>query len=154
MSEAPPPQKPPEAPRTQEEIEREEAEMCEAYLSVHPVAEVEQISPEACAERVAECEAMMASFEQAYDLEALRAIAQFSSREERESSPRQPALDALGPIFGTLKYLYSQQACPNESRDALRIRYERLSQAVGDITADKEGKIFDIVVHDRRTLLP
>lgn len=154
MSEKLPNQKPKEGVPTAEEIEREENERYEAWMAEHPAVEITQDSLETCAEKVAECEAMMDSFEATYDLDALRAIAQFSSREERESSPRQPALDALAPIFKRLKYLNSQEAFPREARDTLGERYERLSQAVGNIIGDKDGKIFDIVVHNRRTSFP
>lgn len=118
------------------------------------VVEVVQDSPETCAERIRECESLMDDFEQTYDLEALRAITQFSSKEERERSPRQPALEALGPIFTRLKHLNSQEAFPEEARAALKVRYEILSRAVGNIIGDRNGKIFDIVVHDRLTPFP
>lgn len=132
----------------------EENERYEAWTAEHPVVETAKDSLETCMEKVAECEAMMDSFEKAHDLDALRAITQFSSKEERESSPRQPALDALALIFKRLKYLNRQGALQGESRDALEARYQMLSQAVGNITVDKNGKIFDIVVHDRPTPFP
>jgi len=129
-------------------------ERYEAWMAEHPAVEIPQDSPETCAEKVAECEGMMDIFEQTHDLEALRAIKQFSSKEERESSPRQSALKALTVIFKLLKYLNSQKALQSEMRNALGTRYEILSQAVGNIIGDKNGKIFDIVVHDRRTPFP
>lgn len=140
-------------PKTAEEIEREETERYEAWVTEHSVVAVPPDPPETCAEKLAECEAMMDSFEQTYDLDALRAITQFSSKEERESSPRQPAFDALALIFKRLEYLNNQGALQGETRDALAARYEMFSQAVGNITVDKNGKVFDIVVHDRRTPL-
>lgn len=91
---------------------------------------------------------------EASDLDALRAITQFSSKEERESSPRQPAFETLTLIFKLLEYLNKQGALQGETRDAIAARYEMFSQAVGNITGDKNGKIFNIVVHDRRTPLP
>ena len=154
MSEESPAPKSIEAPRTAEEIEREEIERYEAWMADHPMVETVQYSPEVCAVNVEICEAMMASFEQAHDLEALRAVTQFSSREEREASPRQSALSDLAPIFKLLKALGRQNAFASESRAALAPRYEILSQAVGNIIVDKDGKIFDIVVHDRPTPFP
>jgi small-conductance mechanosensitive channel len=155
MSEEPPttPQ-PIETSRTAEEIEREENERYEARVAEHPVAKTKKDSSERWAEKIAECEAMMDSFEKTHDLDALRTITQFSSKEERESSPRQPALNALSLIFKQLKDLNKRGALQGETRDAFAARYEVLSQAVGNITGDKNGKIFDIVVHDRRTPLP
>lgn len=127
MSEKPPTSKTEEIPPTAEEIERE---------------------------GIAECEAMMDDFEQMFNLEALHAITQFSSKEERESSPRQPALDALSLMFKRMKDLSDQGTLQRETRDALGRRYEKLSQAVGNIIGDKNGIIFDVVVHDRRTPFP
>jgi hypothetical protein len=136
------------------EQEAQEMEFYEAYMAAQPVVEVPQISPETCAEKVAECEAIMDAFEQTYNLEALRAITQFSSKEERRSSLRQQALDALSPIFKLLKKLGKQKALQVEVRNALGARYQILSQAVGNIIEDESGKIFDVVVHDRPTPFP
>ena len=155
MNEKQPASKPIEAPRTAaEEIEREENERYEWWMANNPTAEVAQASPETNAEKAAkaECEEMMDSFEQTYDLEALRAITQFDSKEERESSIRQPALDALSLMFGRMIILGG--AFDRKTREALGVRYEKLSNAVGNITEDKDGKIFDIVVHNRRTPFP
>ena len=162
MNEKQPAPKPIEAPRTAEEREREEYEKrereeyerYEAWMDEHPVVEISPDSPETGVEKVAkaECEAMLDSFEQTYDLEALRAITQFDSKEERESSIRQPALDALSLMFGRMIILGG--AFDRKTREALGVRYEKLSNAVGNITEDKDGKIFDIVVHNRRTPFP
>lgn len=146
--------KPPEALRTAAEIEQEENERYEAWIAEHPMIEDVQYSPEVCAVNVEVCESMMRSFERRYDLDALRAITHFDSREERESSPRQDALWALASIFKLLKALGRQKAFASEDRAALGPRYEVLSQAVGNITVDKDGKIFDVVVHDRPTPFP
>jgi hypothetical protein len=155
MSEKPPvPKLTIEASRTAEEIEREENERYEAWMAEHPIVESVKDSPEMWVEKIAECEAMMDSFEQTHDLNALRAITQFSSKEERENSLRQPALDALLVIFKQLKDLNKQGALQGEALDTLKARYETFSQAVGTIIEDKDGKIFDIVIHDRRTPLP
>lgn len=154
MSEKPPASKPEEIPLTAEEKEREEEERFEYWMANNPVIEVPPDSSETQAEKAAkaECEAMLDSFEQTYDLEALRAITQFDSIEERESSIRQPALDALSLMFKRMKVFGG--AFDRETREALGVRYEKLSNAVGNITVDKNGKIFDVVVHDRRTPYP
>ncbi|MFA5745095.1 MAG: hypothetical protein WC887_02685 [Candidatus Paceibacterota bacterium] len=154
MSEKPPTSKPEEIPQTAEEKEREKWERYELWMANNPVVEIPLDSSETDAEKVAleECEAMLDSFEQTYDLEALRAITQFDSREERCSSVRQPALDALSLMFRRMKVLGG--AFDSETREALGLRYEKLSNAVGNITEDKDGNIFDVVVHDRRTPYP
>jgi hypothetical protein len=129
--------------------EREEKERYEAWMAAHPVVENPQDSPEICAERVAELEASIDAFEQTYDLDALRAITQFSSREESLSSSRQPALEALTPLFKRLKYLKTQDAVSRDTRDALDARYKVVTRAVGQIIADKEGKIFGTLFHGK-----
>jgi hypothetical protein len=152
MAEKIPTPKPKDEARAAQEAE--EMARYEAWMADHPEVEIEQSSPEAVAEVISECESMMSRFEQAHDLEALRAITQFSSKEEREASPRQAALQDLSAIFKRLKYLGSQKNLESEKREALAANYQTLSQAVGNITGDKEGKIFDIVVHDRKTPFP
>ena len=125
-------------------------------MANNPVVERAPDSLEMHAEKAAEaeCEAMMDDFERMFDLEALRAITQFSSKEERRNSYRQPALDVLSFMFKRMKDLSDQGTLTKETRDALGARYEKLSQAVGNIIADKNGEIFDIVVHDRPTPFP
>jgi hypothetical protein len=129
--------------------EREEAERYEAWMIAHPVVENPQDSPEICAEKVAELEASLDAFDQTYDLDALRAITQFASREESLSSFRQPALEALTPLFKRLKYLKTQDAVSKETREALDARYKVLIRAVGQIIADKEGNIFGTLFHGK-----
>ena len=117
-----------------------------------PAAEengVIQDSPEICAERVAACEALLSRFEQTHDLDALRAITQFSSQEEREGSIRHPALQALTPMFQLIRHLRKQKAVERGALNALQARYTVISNAVGNVTGDPNGKIFDIVVHNR-----
>lgn len=134
---------------TAEEIERIENERYEALMAEHPISDIKQDSPEVCADRVAVCEVLLNRFEHKYDLEALRAITQFSSKKERESSIRQPALKALTPMFQLIRHLRKQYAVERGALKALQARYTVISNAVGNVTEDPSGKSFDIVVHDR-----
>ena|SRR3989344_2558845 len=149
MSEELPTQKPRVLLPTPEEVERLENERYDALMAEHPLDNAKQDSPEICAERVTVCEALLRRFEKNYDLEALRAITQFSSKAERESSIRQPALQALTPIFQLMRHLRGQTATESETLKALQERYTIISNAVGNVTGDPKGEIFDIVVHDR-----
>lgn len=129
----------------------EESERHEWWMANNPVNEISpQNSPGVCAERVAECDAMMDSFEATHNLDALRVITRFASVEERLSSIRQPALEALTPLFKQLKYLKSQEAVQREACDALIARYDMLRQAVGntveDVTVEDCNVL--IVTHD------
>jgi hypothetical protein len=108
-----------------------------------------QESPEVCAEKIVAVESLMANFENTYDLEELHTITGFASREARLNSPRQRALEALTPIFNQLKYLSSQEAVPNETYANLQARFLLLKRAVGVVTTDPAGSMFDLVVHDR-----
>lgn len=134
---------------TTEEIERIENERHETWMAEHPINDTAQDSPEICAERITVCEALLSRFEQKYDLEALRIITQFSSKEERENSIRQPALKALTPMFQLIRHLRKQEAVEREALKVLQARYTIISNAVGNVTGDPNGKIFDIVVHNR-----
>jgi hypothetical protein len=156
MSEKIPTVQPKEAMPTAEEIEREENERYEWWVANNPVVEVVQNAPESEAEKAAEaeCEAMMDDFEKMFDLEALRAITQFFSKEERRSSIRQPALDALSTMFARMKELSRQGVLGREAREALGKRYEILSRAVGNLVADKDDDDHNILVHDRPTPFP
>lgn len=154
MSERPPVSKLEEIPQTAEEKEREEMwKRHELWMANNPVPENPSETQKEKAV-VAECEAMMDSFEQSYNLEALRAITQFDSREERRGSIRQPAFEALSFMFMVLKYLSG--SLHSETREALGVRYDKLSNAVGNIIdiEYKGGNIFDVVVHNRRTPYP
>jgi predicted RNA-binding protein associated with RNAse of E/G family len=151
MSEKIPSPKLMKAVRTAEEIQSEENERYgyEKWKAEHPINETRQDSPEMCTLGVAMCEGLLSRFEQTYDLEALRAITHFSSKEERESSIRQPALKALTPMFQLIRHLRTQKAVKKEALKVLQARYTVISNAVGNVTGDPNGKIFDVVVHNR-----
>jgi len=108
-----------------------------------------QESPEVCAEKIAAVESLMTDFENTHDLEALHAITGFTSKEARANSPRRLAAQALIPIFEQLKYLSSQEAVSNEKYINLQARYRLLNRAVGVVTRDPAGIMFELVVHDR-----
>ncbi len=133
---------------TAEEIRRVQNESDAAWIAEHPVSD-RDTEVEICAERVIVCERLLSRFEQTYNLNALRSITQFFSKEERESSIRQPALKALTPMFQIIRHLRKQNAVEREDLKALQTRYTVISNAVGNVTEDPNGKVFDIVVHDR-----
>jgi hypothetical protein len=108
-----------------------------------------QESAEVCDEKVTVVENLLLGFENTFNLEELQAIMGFTSKEERLNSIRQIALQALTPIFTQLTYLSSQEAVANELYDNLAARYKLLNRAVGTITSDPTGVMFDLVVHDR-----
>lgn len=132
---------------TQEEMNQDPVAVY--FMANPPTIEIVQDSPEICAEKIAEAEALFISFEETHDLEALRAITQFSSREERLASIRQQAIEALAPFTPLLNYLRDQKAVPREIYDAFKERHKVLSRAVGTVVGDVNGPKLEIVVHDR-----
>lgn len=106
-------------------------------------------SAEECAEKIKEIEALMTSFEAEHNLDALRQITEFASVDERRNSPRQAASAALTPIFTLLRHLEFQKEVSKELFMQLYDRYQILNRAVGTITSDPSGKVFERVVHDR-----
>lgn len=134
---------------TPSQQEAEELVRFAAWNEEHPVPEIPQDSLDVCLERMATWDTLLTQFEQAHDLEVLHAITAFTSREERTTSVRQHALDALTPIVQLWKYLKTQEAVPTEQFDALFARYVLLKKAVGVIQEDPEGNIFELVVHTR-----
>jgi hypothetical protein len=108
-----------------------------------------QQSVEACAEKIASAESLMTGFENTFNLDELRAIKGFTSKEEREQSPRRAAVQALLPIFAELKYLGSQENVPNDVYEKLKDRYRILNRAVGATTTDPSGEMSYLIDHTR-----
>ena len=77
-----------------------QAEMAlyENWLEDFPPPTSPQESPEMCAEKIHRFEEAMDGFGQRHDIEALRAITHFNSREERLGSFRQVASAELTPL--------------------------------------------------------
>jgi hypothetical protein len=108
-----------------------------------------QESAEVCADRIAVFESLLTEFENFFNLEELRAITGFSSREERINSPRHTASQALSAFREPQRFLASQEAVPKEVIADFRARYKILNRAVGAVTSDPTGVMFEIVDHNR-----
>ncbi len=111
--------------------------------------EIARLSPEACAEKIIELEALYEHFEHTHTLDVLRSISHFTSKAERDSSPRHAAHAALTPIIEILNLLKTQTAISKEAYDGLKARSWVLENAVGFIQGDPSGEFYDIVIHDR-----
>ncbi len=96
-----------------------------------------------CAEDVSRFEGLCADFEQAHDLEALRAIVELTPDEAPHHPIREPARIALNRIVDQMNTLSSETNITGEEYKKLKERYIKLSQAVGIIN---QG----IVDHSRR----
>jgi hypothetical protein len=118
----------------------------EEAMSWHPEP-AKQDSPEACAEKIAELDALFVAFQSKYDLESLHAINYFATPEERRASPRAQALVDMGPIVKLVNYLEDQHAVSREAF-AYHLRHYRILQntVIGALRDSPDG-IGEIVVH-------
>ncbi len=106
-----------------------------------------QESPEVCAEKIAELEALFTGFQSKYDLESLRAITRFMTKEERRASPRAQALVDIAPIVKLVNFLEGQHAVSREAFGHLQRRYRILTHTVIGALRDSPDGIGEIVVH-------
>lgn len=112
-------------------------------------APVTQESPEACAEKIAELEALFAAFGSKYDLESLRVITGFATQEERRASPRAEALVDIAPIVKLVKFLEGQHAVSREAYQHFRRRYKILQNTIIGALQDSPDGVGEIVIHRR-----
>jgi hypothetical protein len=103
----------------------------EAYMTVHPETPVSPEDLRNPEEETAELEALIANFEQAHDIEGLRAITNLTPEEAPRHPTREPARKDLVPIVGLLNALKEETNIPEEKYEELKARYRNLSRAVG-----------------------
>lgn len=115
-------------------------------MSWHPEA-AKQESPEACAEKIADLEALFVDFQSKFDFESLRAITKFASIEERRASPRAQALVEIAPIVKLVNYLEGQDAVSREAFNHYLRRYRILTNTIIGALQDSPDGIGEIVIH-------
>ena len=144
MSEQPPEEKP-KAKRvlTPEELLAEEAEL-EAYAAAMLELPSSQPKPRVTVEEqgewgphIAEFEGLCDAFENEFSLPELHAITELTPEDADLHPIRYPAKLALNPIEAKLTVLKNADGVSPEKLLELKLRYERLSQAVGIINNDK-----------------
>lgn len=118
----------------------------EAAMSWHPEP-AKQDSPEACAEKIAELDALFVAFQSKYDLDSLHAISFFATQEERRASPRAQALVDMGPIVKLVNYLEDQHAVSREAFQYHLRHYRILTNTVIGALRDSPDGFGEIVVH-------
>ncbi|MDB5264618.1 MAG: hypothetical protein JWN64_189 [Parcubacteria group bacterium] len=118
----------------------------EEAMSWHPEPG-KQESPEFCAEKIAELEALFVGFQSKYDLESLRAITRFMTKDERRASPRAQALIDIAPLFRLVNFLESQNAVSREAYESFNKRFRILSNTIIGALRDSPDGIGEIVVH-------
>ena len=132
-------------PRAKPRSTPEDPEEAMSYRPGPPAQE----SPEACAEKIAELEALFTAFGSKYDLESLRAITGFATQEERRASPRAEALVDIAPIVKLIKFLEGQPAVPREAYQHFKRRHTVLTQTVIGTLQDSPEGVGLIVIHRR-----
>ena len=108
----------------------EELAFAEQWLSDHPV-QVE--TKKGYEQGVAEFENMIALFEVKYPLEELFAIVDLTSDPERQHLLRDPAKEALKPIFEKLNEIKEGTTISDEGYEELKAKWKKISNAVGMI---------------------
>ncbi|MFA5997037.1 MAG: hypothetical protein WC791_00955 [Candidatus Paceibacterota bacterium] len=106
----------------------EEIAFAEQWLSEHPIRVETKKGPE---QAVIEFENMVADFETTYSLEELNAITDLTADSERKHPLRDPAKEALKPIFAKLKYLKEGTTISEKEYEELKSKWKTLSNAVG-----------------------
>jgi len=102
---------------------------------------------EVCTEKIAELEVLFTGFQSKYDLESLRSITFFATKEERRASPRAQALVDIAPISNLIKFLDDQPSVSREAFTHLQRRYRILNNTVLGSLQDAPDGIGEIVVH-------
>lgn len=106
----------------------DEIAFAEQWLSDHPV----QVETRKGAEQgITEFENMVADFEATYSLDELNTIIDLSADPERKHPLRDPAKEALKPIFEKLKALKDGSTITGAELDELTAKWKVLSRAVG-----------------------
>jgi len=118
---------------TEEQRLKEEREMHENWLRIHPEYENVPESLRECASEVAEFEAMIASFELSHPLAELMSIVELTQADAPYHPVREPARLALALILKSLNVLKDETDISKDEHDRLKLEYKRLSRAVGVI---------------------
>jgi len=105
----------------------------EDYLPI----EVEQLSPEQCAEKIQELEALYTSFEQTHNLDVLNAIQVHTPEEAFANDVREAAKKDLPAIVSLKNLLDTQSQIPGDVVQKLHTRYQRIQAAVGVLHNDQ-----------------
>jgi hypothetical protein len=82
---------------------------------------------------VEKLEDMFENFEQTHDLIALHAVTNLTPEEAPQHPVREPAKQALNPIYKKLQVIKDETNITPEKYAELKVKWKRLSQAVGMI---------------------
>lgn len=97
----------------------------------YPAAEMQPLSPEASAEKVAELERMYESFESRFPLELLRTIQASTIEELRANEMREAARQDLPAMATLINFIEKQQEVPEAVFLGLLLKHKLIQAAVG-----------------------
>lgn len=108
----------------------EEMEIYRQWKAGHPET-FTQTKTEIVEQGIEEFNGMITAFEAAYPLDELFAVVDLTADPDRKHPLRDPAKEALKPIFAKLNALKNETNIPDEKYKELKKRWKVVSNAVG-----------------------
>ena len=124
-------------PNAEEQESQEGDDQYEQWIKDHPETVTAPENKRECGPEIAEFEAMIVSFESTYSLPELLLIIDLTPNEAPKHPIREPAKNALIPIVALMNKLEKETDITSEKHKELRVKYMRLSRAVGIINRNK-----------------
>ena len=115
----------------------EEARGFAVHYDLHPEDLTPPTNLREAGPEIEQLENMIASFESRHSLEKLHSIINLAPEEASHHPIREPARLALIPIVAILNALKTETNIPTERYERLKLKYKKLSRAVGMINSNK-----------------
>ncbi len=119
--------------KREEQFSQEQQEVIDEWMGKYATEEIPPEKRRECGPEIEELEGMFENFEQAHDLAALHAITNLTPEEAPHHPVREPAKQALNPIYKKLCVIKDETNISGEKYTELKAKWKRLSQAVGMI---------------------
>lgn len=119
--------------KNNENFSEEQEQVINEWMAKYATEEIPAEKRRECGPKVEELEGMFENFEQTHDLAALNAVANLTPAEAPSHPVREPAKQALNPIYKKLELIKDQTNITAEKYAELKVKWKRLSQAVGMI---------------------
>lgn len=121
----------------EQNLSKEQTEQYEQWMKGYPEIIIAPEDLRECGPEIAEFEEMIATFESAHSLSDLHLIIDLKPEDAAKYPLRESAKAALIPIVAKLNRLKKETNIAPEKYEELRIKYMRLSRAVGIINNNK-----------------
>jgi hypothetical protein len=119
--------------KNNESFSEEQEEVINEWMAKYATEEIPAEKRRECGPEIEELEGMFESFEQTYDFAALHAVTNLTPAEAPHHPVREPAKQALNPIYKKLQLIKDETNVTPEKYAELKVKWKRLSQAVGMI---------------------